>query len=355
MHDMIVRPYKAIGCIGLAVLFMALWPTDLQGQNQVMPDTVAQQPGQTKEWPTADLARWVPGSQGTHRPIVKPAGKGKPFTVNNPMYKVRWGQKGFPTHGLDSVVQPVMTSTVRWPKAGHRAGKGISAQRPEKYPVLPVQVPDTQAVVHGDTLYPPKRVPAIMPAAKAALPLQFKDDAVVDLTYLDVQQGLAASYVHTSLIDRRGILWIGTSSGLVSYNGHEFRHYTTEHGLSHNYIRAIHEDDRGHLWLATWGGGLVNYDGQMFTHYTTRQGLSGNFTAAITEDHRGNLWVGTQQGGVNRFDGDTFTHYTTRQGLASDYVLAVAEDDTGAIWLGTFGGGLARLTENGVVNVTTTH
>jgi ligand-binding sensor domain-containing protein/two-component sensor histidine kinase len=55
-----------------------------------------------------------------------------------------------------------------------------------------------------------------------------------------------------------------------------FRSYTVQDGLVANPIRCIYQDSRGFLWIGTFEG-LSRYDGYKFTNYTTNNGLSHNF------------------------------------------------------------------------------
>jgi ligand-binding sensor domain-containing protein/two-component sensor histidine kinase len=75
-------------------------------------------------------------------------------------------------------------------------------------------------------------------------------------------------------------LWIGTSgSGLSKLNIHtdNFEHFTTEDGLSNNYIYGILSDDLNRLWLST-NKGLSCFDPvqKKFVNYLKQDGLQGN-------------------------------------------------------------------------------
>ena len=49
--------------------------------------------------------------------------------------------------------------------------------------------------------------------------------------------------------DHKGFIWIGTSSGLILYDGVDFIHYTEEDGLAGSNITAICEDSIGRMWI----------------------------------------------------------------------------------------------------------
>ena len=58
------------------------------------------------------------------------------------------------------------------------------------------------------------------------------------------------------LADRRGWVWVGTDSGLVVWNGQEWRHLTQETGLIWNDVNqsALCEGPDGSVWIGTSGG-----------------------------------------------------------------------------------------------------
>lgn len=182
-----------------------------------------------------------------------------------------------------------------------------------------------------------ERVPIQQPKPLPALPPRIKDAAVLDIQYLDVDQGMISSYIRSIFEDSSGNLWFGTSHGLSRYDGNSFLHYTTEAGLLNNTILSMLEDRAGQLWFGT-GNGISRYDGSNFFHYQTKDSFKGQHVRSILEDPQGNLWFATSKG-VIRYEPDKgeseFTYYTTREGLISDDVLSMLIDRQGNLWFGT--------------------
>jgi ligand-binding sensor domain-containing protein/signal transduction histidine kinase len=195
-----------------------------------------------------------------------------------------------------------------------------------------------------------KLVKAIQPKPTKALPPAIKDAAISNLQYLNVDQGMNASYVYSLLEDKSGNLWFGTNGGGVSkYDGESFTHFTEKEGLSNNSVWSILEDKSGNLWFGTLGGGVSKYDGESFTHFTEKEGLSNNRVLSIMEDKSGNLWFGTEGGGVSKYDpaesgtrSESFTHFTEKEGLSNNSVFSILEDKSGNLWFGTNGGGVIK-------------
>jgi signal transduction histidine kinase/ligand-binding sensor domain-containing protein/CheY-like chemotaxis protein len=130
--------------------------------------------------------------------------------------------------------------------------------------------------------------------------------------------------VMTLLYDRSGGLWIGTmDGGLARYDGAQkamrsYQHVADDAGtIPSNGIMSLYEDLHGSIWVGTFGGGLARIEraSGLVTRYpydrADATGLSNSRASAIAEDARGNLWIGTIGGGLNLLDRKTgrFYHY----------------------------------------------
>jgi len=186
-----------------------------------------------------------------------------------------------------------------------------------------------------------KVVPCLQPQPVRALPPLMKDNASMNIKYLDVAQGMISTSVTCILQDSRGNIWIGTQGrGMSVYNGETFTHFTQNEGLSSNWITSILEDPHDTIWNGTLRGGVSMYNGEIVTHFTQKEGLISNNVNSILEDNHGNIWIGTDEG-VSKYDGESFTHYTRKEGLNSIAVHCILEDSHGNFWFGTWGGGLS--------------
>jgi two-component sensor histidine kinase/ligand-binding sensor domain-containing protein len=124
--------------------------------------------------------------------------------------------------------------------------------------------------------------------------------------------------------DSMGKLWVGTDGGgaseldpatntLVNFS----KKFKNSHYISEDRVLSIMETKDGIVWLGT-SNGLNSYDRKTdkVTIYDNKAGLSGNIICSIVEDNKGYLWIGTDKGlsKFNRSTG-TFTNYTKRNGL----------------------------------------
>lgn len=110
--------------------------------------------------------------------------------------------------------------------------------------------------------------------------------------------------VRCMVIDKYGVLWCGTSGGLIRIPVDEFvkdasRYKTYVRDYE---IRDVIVDRQGRLWLSASGDGLVQVepgDGETepkFHVFNTSNGLVNNLVQSVVDTPDGNLWISTQQG-----------------------------------------------------------
>ena len=189
----------------------------------------------------------------------------------------------------------------------------------------------------------PRVVLCKQPVPVKALPPRFKDAAISDIQYLDVDQGMSSSYIKNVLVDKTGNLWFGTNGGGVSkYDGRTFLHFTEKNGLSNNKVLTIFQDHLANIWFGTEGGGVCCYNGENFLWITTKEGLGNNTVLSVYEDKDGKMWFGTNGNGVYCYDGKSLTAYTDKEGLNNNDVRCILQDKKGNMWFGTTGSGACK-------------
>lgn len=110
--------------------------------------------------------------------------------------------------------------------------------------------------------------------------------------------------VRCMAIDKHGVLWCGTSGGLIRIPTDEFvKDASRYNAYVRDYeIRDVLVDRQGRLWLSASGDGLVQVeqgDGEAepkFHVFNTSNGLVNNLVQSVVDTPDGNLWVSTQQG-----------------------------------------------------------
>lgn len=160
-------------------------------------------------------------------------------------------------------------------------------------------------------------------------------------TAVESSSMLSPTRITCILEDRDGHIWFGRDEdGLFKYDRHTgaFEHFTVSEGLCDNSVCGLLQDRRGDLWIATMLGGLSRYDGRGFTNYTKGGVITGVEIAGLYQDKAGHIWFAAEHEGVYRYDGRTFTRFGEPDGLGSQGILAIMEDREGRFWFGGFGG-----------------
>lgn len=154
-------------------------------------------------------------------------------------------------------------------------------------------------------------------------------DGLPDLGVFDVQ------------LDRDGMLWVATQTGLVRYRDGRFEKVPAAARLDGKRIYTLLGDRAGNLWATADGLGLCRLNDRGFDCDQDIEGLSHDVVRSMFEDREGNLWIGATTSGIHRISDSKLA--TAVGMLDSNSVRAVFEDVAGTLWAGTDGAGLAIL------------
>ncbi len=173
---------------------------------------------------------------------------------------------------------------------------------------------------------------------------------------LGAGRGLTVSVVNAMLLDRDGLLWVGSREGLFRYDGYAATPILADRadpgGAGDLDVRALYEAEDGALWAGTIGG-LIRRDpltGQtrQYEHDPADpRSLSDPHVLDIAQDGEGNLWV-TTRNGLNRLDADlegfTRYHYAAEPvpALGRHRVSRLMRSSQGQLWIATHGAGVER-------------
>ena len=195
------------------------------------------------------------------------------------------------------------------------------------------------------------------------------------------RDGLSSNTVQALIQDRTGLVWMGTASGLDSFDGREFIHHAFPAGED-DYVRQLFQDASGLLWIGTenavfrydmtsppervaeipdalvtgfaqdrdgavwiavWGKGVYRYADGTFTQF-----LDGQQVEGLLVDRDGRLWVANQSArqGLSLYNAASRTFSEPNlvfQGCQPTRICALDVDEEGDLWLGTWDRGIYRL------------
>jgi ligand-binding sensor domain-containing protein/signal transduction histidine kinase len=149
------------------------------------------------------------------------------------------------------------------------------------------------------------------------------------------QDGLPEETVQAFAQTPDGYLWVGTSGGLLRFDGARFRLFAHENtpAFGENSVFCLLVGHDGRLWIGTDGSGLIEWRDGAFHAYPAANGQTSDFVRALAEDRNGLLWVATDDGLFWARNG-RLERADKPLGVPEFNVHAVLEDRAGRMWIG---------------------
>jgi ligand-binding sensor domain-containing protein/signal transduction histidine kinase len=150
-----------------------------------------------------------------------------------------------------------------------------------------------------------------------------------------MQDGLPEQTVQAFAQTRDRYLWIGTTGGLLRFDGSRFVLYNRENtpAFTENNVFALAVSRDDTLWIGTEGGGLIRHRGGVFRAFSNKDGLTNGFVRTIYQDHEGQIWIGTDNG-LFRVSGDRVDRIDNTESMPAVAVHAIYQDHIGQLWVG---------------------
>ena len=127
-----------------------------------------------------------------------------------------------------------------------------------------------------------------------------------------------------------GYLWVGGSSGLLRFNGHEFERAALLTGVRElgSSVLCLNTDRSGRLWVCTYAGLAVLEKGEW--HLVAEAGAS---LRTIAENIDGRILAGTTDGRVVAIQEGVAKPAKAPAGLSPSGVFLVPDAQDGVLWL----------------------
>ena len=145
-------------------------------------------------------------------------------------------------------------------------------------------------------------------------------------------------------------LWIGTSKGLVQWDGTKLTRANVPRSLINSDVLSLLRDRDSNIWVGTMTA-VKRFNSRHFPLETEEMPSSGPEATALFEDREGDIWIGSRKG-IERVRDSTFLDYST-PALGSHRTGPVYVDDEGCVWVAPLEGGRqwSKGGESGVVKI----
>lgn len=185
-----------------------------------------------------------------------------------------------------------------------------------------------------------------------------KDRLLLSTDSISTTRGKA--YFTELLPQPNGRFWIGSNTGIISFDSNSGEHVYYTHNASdpnsliHNTIKSLYRSKDGLLWIGTNTGISVLYkekpDFGIIRDAPDAEVKAHKSMDAVLVDRNDFLWIGSSEGLriINRETNEMTIFFKDRKkgDLSSDYILSLLEDREGNIWVGTRAGGVYRVSNN---------
>jgi len=181
--------------------------------------------------------------------------------------------------------------------------------------------------------------------------LLFSQQEELKFDLITTSDGLPGNNIVTIFQDSFGFIWISTRSGLVRYDGYNFKSISSGDSIEFTgdkLAATLAEDTENNIWIGTRRKGLIKYTRKsetltsfpMETDSTSL--LYNNIIGSILID-KDILWIGTASG-LNKWDLKSnerkIFQYDSldTSTISSNTINDIVKDSTGNLWLGTYYG-----------------
>jgi ligand-binding sensor domain-containing protein len=149
---------------------------------------------------------------------------------------------------------------------------------------------------------------------------------------LKKRESLAVNAIHQ---DRQGFIWLGTTRGLIRFDGKDYIQYTVADSLPDNKVTAIAEDSLGRIWTGHANGKIAMMTGKRFVKFEPQEGSSVEPVSDILFDGKGNLWFSTLNDGLYFYRKSRLYRLDEQDGMPDLYVYDLALAADGTVYAGT--------------------
>ena len=139
--------------------------------------------------------------------------------------------------------------------------------------------------------------------------------------------------------DNAGFMWLGTTDGLVRYDGINSAFFRVKDSLADNSITALSVDTLNQVWIGHKNGKItIKRKDESLSLFNPEEGMGDKEISSIVCDHDGTVWFSTLGEGIYYYKNNRLYNLNTDDGLSDDFCYTLAFDPSGQLWIGTDAG-----------------
>lgn len=159
------------------------------------------------------------------------------------------------------------------------------------------------------------------------------------IDYRTVNSAIPSNNVVAFKVDNTNNIWIATyDNGLSKFTNQKFKNYNKSNsGLPSDFVTCLEVDQNNVLWVGTMEG-LASFDGVNWKKYTTKSGLPSNYITALYCDTEGYTYIGTKMGLASINGDNLFRRIYKDVPILNSSISSIAGNSNGSLWVAAAGG-----------------
>jgi len=149
--------------------------------------------------------------------------------------------------------------------------------------------------------------------------------------------------------DKEDNLWIGCNFGLIKLEKGKLKKITLQKKLLMRNVKYIYEDMHKNIWLAVGRQYLNCYRNGKLSVFDESKKLPCKRISSIVEDKKGILWIGAYQNGLYRYQNGIFSNFKIKKISGKYSIYSIYESRDGNLWVGTNRGLISISSQTSVI------
>lgn len=141
--------------------------------------------------------------------------------------------------------------------------------------------------------------------------------------------------INTLIKSNEGYIYAGTTNGLYTFDGKNFKQINFESSAGKDTVTAILQDNNKQVWVGFKNGKLAKKINDKLRYFEPEEGTPKVAITAFLQDKQNNIWFATNGEGIYYFSNNHLYLINEDEGLSDKYIHALALADNGDVLAAT--------------------